>query len=419
MLIQFSVANFRSFNQEQTLDLTASNYFSELQENTFRPIKRKKLSLLKAIGIYGANASGKSSLVYALRFMKRQVSTLNREPHEKIDTKPFKLSKTMLSRPSQFEVIFVADNQQYQYGFSCTDKAFTQEWLFINGKPVLERNFNDARGEFEYPVLDLGKEDLVGIDGWKKFASNSNTLFVPKAASNGSHILAPVVNWFSKLIIAERFSVQSSLKQLEDRQWSNRILGFLHQMGLQDVQELSSKSIDISKLSFPDDIPDAIREQIKNDLKSHKDVFVQRKMLDNSAYAEFDLDNEESRGTGALFAFAYPLLDILDKDSVLVVDEIDNSLHPLVVQRIIHYFQNMYPNSRAQLVFTTHDASLLSKNLLRRDQVWFTEKNSKLSTELYSLDQFSPRKEDAIEKRYLSGRYGGVPIMTNLDHVYG
>ena len=140
MLIQFSVANFRSFNQEQTLDLTASNYFSELQENTFRPIKRKKLSLLKAIGIYGANASGKSSLVYALRFMKRQVSTLNREPHEKIDTKPFKLSKTMLSRPSQFEVIFVADNQQYQYGFSCTDKAFTQEWLFINGKPVGEND---------------------------------------------------------------------------------------------------------------------------------------------------------------------------------------------------------------------------------------------------------------------------------------
>lgn len=420
MLVQFSVTNFRSFNEEQTLDLAASNYFSELQENTFKPNKRKKLSLLKAVGIYGANASGKTSLLSALGFMKRQVLTVERSPNEEIKAQPFKLSRATLDTPCQFEVMFIEGSKEYQYGFSCTETTFTNEWLFVNGKPILERHFNDQTSSFEYPVLKLDDEDLVGIEGWKKFASNPNTLFVPKAASNGSLVLKPVLDWFeNRMTITRRFSDSHSLEQLDNPKWNNRILEFLHRMGLVDIKYIDSKPFDMTQLSFPDEIPKEFQEQIRKELKSRKVAVVKRGMLNEENFAEFDLDSEESDGTQALFAFAYPLLDILDKDGVLIVDEIDSSLHPLVVQQIVHYFQNMCPNSKAQLIFTTHDASLLSKNLLRRDQVWFTEKNPELATDLYSLEQFSPRKDEAIEKRYLSGRYGGIPIMNNLDYFNG
>lgn len=419
MLVQFSVANFRSFNEERSLNLAASNYFTELPENTFKPNKRKKLSLLKAIGIYGANASGKTSLLSALGFMDRQVLKVERSPNEKINTSPFKLSSATLKEPSQFEVIFIEGEREYQYGFRCTAKAFVGEWLFVDGKAVLKRHFNEQTQEFEYAKLNLSDEDLVGVDGWKKFASNPNTLFVPKAASNGSHLLKPVLDWFeNRLVVANTFSDRHSLEQLDNPEWNEKILGFLHQMGLSDIKKLDSRPFDMAKLSFPNEVPKEIQERLRDDFKSRKEVVVKRNLPDGEGFAEFNLLTEESDGTRELFAFAYPLLDILDRDGILVVDEIDNSLHPLVVQQMVRYFQNKCPNSKAQLVFTTHDASLLSKNLLRRDQVWFTEKNPELATDLYSLEQFSPRRDEAIEKRYLSGRYGGIPIMSHLDYFH-
>lgn len=183
------------------------------------------------------------------------------------------------------------------------------------------------------------------------------------------------------------------------------------------IADIQIKKIAISEELFPDDMPVPLRESLLENMAGkklvkprffHKDVNTQESI-------EFDED-EESDGTRALFAFSGSWLDVIKNERVLVVDELDTSLHPVLVHHLVKFLH--HADSNAQLVFTTHDTTLLSQKLLRRDQVWFTEKNKKSATELYPLSDFSPRDNEAVERGYLNGRYGGIPFLKELD-FYG
>jgi uncharacterized protein len=419
MLVQFSVANFRSFSEKQTLSLVASNYFNELAENKVQPLVRnKKLSLLKTTAVYGANASGKSNLLKALRFMRLQVVKTDRSPNVRIQPPLFKLTQTTLEGVSEFEAIFVEGGKTYQYGFCCNETGFTEEWLHIGSKQVLHRKYNTKVSSYDYPILKIKAESDDVIKVWQTLAKNPNSLFLPKAVSNGATYLQPVLDWFEKrLVITSNFNTSYSEKLVGKATKRQEILNFLHDMGLQDIVAIESKPVDLSKVQFLEEMPNELKTKFLNDLKSREDVFFRRKMIDSGETTEFNIESEESDGTQELFAFAGPFLDILSNGKVLLVDEIDSSLHPLVVHQLIEMVQK--GKTKAQLIFTTHDTSILSKELLRRDQVWFTEKTPAHATELFSLADFSPRDGEAFEKRYLNGRYGGVPIMKNLDFFDG
>lgn len=426
MLIEFSVTNFRSILERQTLSMAASTYFKELEpRNTFIPDQDDGTPrLLRSSVLYGPNASGKSTLIQALKFLEMQVLTSQKESQagDEIDVVPFKLTEASRTGDSVFEVTFVEQGVRYEYGFSCNRKRFTEEWLIAyplgRAQKWFHRVFDAEAGKdvYKFSTLFLGGQKR---QSWAT-QTRPNALFFSTAIQLNNEQLKPAFDWFKlRLRVFDSissFSAGNSLRRCADDAGRSRIVAFMNSADL-SIVDIQVKEIYFSAEFLPKDMPPSIRDEFVKDMTGkkmleprffHKDVNTQETV-------EFD-ELEESEGTRALFAFAGPWLDVLDNERVLVVDELDTSLHPLLVQHLVKRLH--HEGTNAQLIFTTHDTSLLSQKLLRRDQVWFMEKNEKSATRLYPLSDFSPRDNEAIERGYLNGRYGGIPFLKDLD-FYG
>lgn len=425
MLIEFSVENYRSIRERQTLSLVASSANQELEAcNSFASLSNARL--LKSCVLYGPNASGKSTLISALSFLKDCILNSHKESQadEEIDVHPFKLDRKYRLSDSEFEIIFIQNSVRFEYGFKCNKQRFTEEWLFAYplGKPQkwFHRIFDidNQKYLFEFkPSFEGGKTRQSIAD-----ATRSNALYLSTAIQLNNNQLKDVFDWFkTKLRViksAHDLAPIYTIKMLDsDLKGKNKVLSFLSSADL-SISDIKIKKTLFNSDMLPLDLPQEIREDILKNFNG-KDVssvkFIHSD-IETSEEIEFDAD-EESEGTHTLFAFAGPWIDVIEKSRILVVDELDNSLHPLIVQHLIKKF-HLTNSSTAQIIFTTHDTSLLSQSLLRRDQVWFMEKDSSKSTNLYSLSEFSPQENEAIERGYLNGRYGGIPFLKDLD-FYG
>ncbi|MBK9220357.1 MAG: ATP-binding protein [Uliginosibacterium sp.] len=415
MLLEFSIKNFRSLRDEQVLSLVASTDKTMLDSHTIESgVRFAPPRLLKSAAIYGANACGKSNLIKALQYMRGVVlESAALPPGQTFDRlHPFKLDATSGSLPTEFEITFIRDGVRYQYGFAMNTQRIISEQLLVYKafKPQrwFERFFDAESGK---DVYEYGP-GLKGAKNLWEGATRPNALFLSMAVQLNSEALHPVFDWFANQLVI--FNEQSPLSQkfavemLKQETQRKAICDFLRaaDIGIADI-EVATKQ--------------AMVHTINLDLSTGKrDVSADERAVDEVKFhhvtehgkAVFDLADESS-GTRSLLFLAGPILDILSKGLTLVVDELDTSLHTLLVQELVHLFHRPEANTGgAQLIFTTHDTTLLSAyGLLRRDQIWFLEKKKDQSSTLFALVDFSPRKGEAIERGYLQGRYGAVPFL--------
>lgn len=423
MLIQFSVTNCRSILGRQTLNMAASTYFKEFDaSNTFLPELDGGLPrLLRSTVLYGPNASGKSAFIQALRFVQEQVLNSQKESQagDPIDVKPFKLTANSRAADSEFEVTFVEQGVRYEYGFCCNRERYTEEWLIAyplgRAQKWFHRVFNTETGKdaYKFSTAFLGGRQR---QTWA-VQTRQNALFFSTAIQLNNEQLKPAFDWFKLrlrvLDSARGFSPSYTLSLCRNDEERKRVVAFMNSADL-SILNIQLKETAFSADTLPRGLPAAIKDELLKDAAGKKFIkpsFFHRD-VDTQESVEFD-EKEESAGTLALFAFAGPWLDVIENERVLVVDELDSSLHPLLVHHLVRRLH--HEGTKAQIIFTTHDTTLLSQKLLRRDQVWFMEKDANSATRLYPLSDFSPRDNEAVERGYLNGRYGGVPFLKDLE----
>lgn len=417
MLVEFRVKNFRSLRDEQVLSLVASKDKTLLETNTLVTGIKAAPTLLRSAVVYGANAGGKSNLIKALQYMQGVVieSATVIQPGQTFSVQPFRLDGESARHPTEFEITFLLDGVRYQYGFALTSQRIVSEHLLVY------KAFKPQRWFDRYIDANTGKETFEfgpGLRGPKNVwegATRSNSLFLSMAVQLNSEQLRPVFDWFvNHLVIfnevsplAPQFSVQM-LRQAEKRK---AICDFL------TAADISIADIDVVTRTVPGQAVhfDRITGKTEVRLEEIEENQLRFRHVTERGEAVFDL-TEESSGTRNLLFLAGPVLDILKKGLTLVIDEIDTSLHTLLVREMVRLFHRPEVNTGgAQLIFTTHDTSLLdAPDLLRRDQVWFVEKDRHQTSTLVSLSEFSPRKNEALERGYLIGRYGGVPFLSHM-----
>lgn len=413
MLIEFKVKNFRSFRDEQTLSLVASKDKAHLKTHAVETPIKAIPGLLLSAAIYGANASGKSNFIRAMQLMRVLVSdSAGLQVEQKLNLQPFALDALTRDEPTEFEVTFLKDQIRYQYGFTARPDRIMSEWLIVykTAKPQtwFRRDYDPETGK---DIYVFGSSLLGQRHVWQK-STRSNALFLSTAVQLNSEQLRPVFDWITRMVIFENGAGPIFL----------HTVNYMVQNPINDIQNLmTAADIGISNIELVK--RKGIMHETKIDLFTGKVDSVQQEQenfmpLFNHAgpggEANFELV-DESEGTQRLFALAGPLFEILGKGLVLCVDELDKSLHTLLVRKLISMFHDPKLNvGGAQLIFTTHDTALLDTDEFRRDQIWFTEKNLDHASRLFPLTDFSARKNEAFEKGYLSGRYGGIPILQHL-----
>ena len=423
MLVEFSICNYRSILERQTLSLVASSYFKELETlNSFAPNQDGGMPrLLRSSVLYGPNASGKSTLIQALQFVAKQVLGSQKESQagDEIDVVPFKLTAVSRAGDSEFQVTFIEQGVRYEYGFACNRLRFTEEWLIAYPRGRAQKWFHRVfDADAEHDIYKFNTSFLGGRQRQTWAAqTRPNALFFSTAVQLNNEQLKPAFDWFKlRLRILNSntgFNADHTLRRCADDADRSRIVEFMNSADL-SIADIRLKETSFSAELLPKDIPGSIRDGFIKNLTDKKLVEPRffHKDVNTQEIVEFD-ESEESDGTRALFAFAGPWLDVLENELVLVVDELDTSLHPLLVHHLVKRLH--HEGSEAQLIFTTHDTTLLSQRLLRRDQVWLMEKDDQSATRLYPLSDFSPRDNEAIERGYLNGRYGGIPFLKELD----
>ncbi len=418
MLVEFSVENFLSFREPVRLSLVKGHGNELADTNTIDHNVPGTPSLLRSAGIIGPNASGKSNLIKAMQFMVRLVrrSASESQSGDILPAVPFRLDEHSVTNPSVFEMSFVSENVRYQYGFAATRERIIEEWLlaYPKGRPQrwIDRRFDDENEEYVWGSMDKlgGKKHL-----WQN-ATRSNALFLSTAIQLNSQQLQPVFKWFSEklhVLGVGYWSQGFSFELCEQEETKKKVMEFMRaaDVGIDDI-EVEIEQFDVGGL--PSDFPESVKRQIEEDMKGKSFAKVKTAHVnDRNKKVIFDLE-DESDGTQKIFDLSGPWLDTLEHGYVLVVDELHDQLHPLILKFLINLF-HVGRRGNAQLVFTTHDTSVLDSDTLRRDQVWFCEKNESQATELFPLTNFRPRKKvENLEKRYLSGRYGALPYIGDV-----
>jgi len=370
---------------------------------------------LRTAVIYGPNASGKSALVFAMQFAQTLVrqSAIN-PPDSPVYYTPFKLDENTASEPTEFEFTFILNGVRYQYGFSFNQDGFEEEWLLVYKAPKPQLWFERKYDENQQNDVYKFGASLVGSRKVWEAATRRNSLFLSMAVQLNSESLRPVFQWITQSLLIfnsgmQPFNAQSIAWAGHPAQ-KELILDFLNaaDIGISDVKIDKRKMPHFEFGIKAGEIPKPVQMQREFDVP----IFIHE---NKQTRAIFEIQ-DESTGTQRLFAFAAPLIEALREKRTVVVDELDGSLHSYLVRYLVELFQRpTSERSNAQLIFTTHDTSLLDFKILRRDQVWFMEKTLDHASTLTPLTDFSPRKDEALERGYLQGRYGALPLVSDFD----
>ena len=423
MLIEFTVGNYRSFFHPVTLSMMATRLRDDpkLDDNIFHV---GKYALLRSAAVYGPNASGKSNLVRAMMFMRHFVldSATKLQAGERIDLERFRLDAGAQKMPSFFQIIFLWNGKRYRYGFEADENAVRSEWLYHATRRE-SRLFVREGNEFNISTRLRG-EAPVRVQR----QTRPNALFLSVLAQFNSPTAISLLEWFRKQFrgisgLDDRSYVPFTMERLEkDESFRQRVREILRlaDVGISDVR---IGTLPLAQSGVPGDLRQALEELALKQGKKKDDLVIKRvetvhPVLENGRRVGeeiFDMANDESEGTKKFFALLGPFIDVLEHGRVLVVDELETRLHPVLTRELVRMFNAPGSNPHnAQLIFATHDVGLLGEGILRRDQTWFTEKNRYGATELYSLAEMKERKEAPLLKHYLEGRYGAIPYVGGL-----
>lgn len=400
MLIQFNFKNFKSFRDDTSLDMTATS----ITEHPYNLINFDNEKYIKVAAIYGANASGKSSVLEAYKFMGNFIRNSFKQASttEDILIKRFAFDSETLKKPAEFEVFLKYESNEYQYGFLLDNKTIIEEWLYIkkkNSKDKYTTLFERADGK-----IHCDSKLLKGAENFIPMVEDK-TLFLSIIANAKIPYAKDIFRYFSASgvidygnINFEKALTELILPDIENEFYQKELIDFL-------------KAIDIN-------IHGIIVEKSENDeLK----IYTEHLMKDKKTYYKLPL-SEESSGTQKMFALFYFLQSSLHLGIPLWVDELDAKLHPLLLRYILTMFHDENINRNgAQLIYVTHDNYTLTKDIFRRDQIWFVEKDLDAVSHLYSLAEYKSdddkkvRKDASYNKDYLLGKYGSVPILRGYD----
>jgi hypothetical protein len=424
MLIEFRVRNHRSLRDEQVFTMEAGGVGDEADPRP-RRVPGYAEKLLTAAGLYGANASGKTNVLSALAFMREAVVASHRfwSPDEdesrepSVPRDPFAWGPTK-DESSLYEVTFLLHGVRYQYGFVVSDAQFLEEWLFAWPSGKKQVWFERDNQTFKFGASLKGENTVI-----EKF-TRPNALFLSAAVQHKHRQLLPIYGWFGSI----------EAINLDQREGRYPSLPFRMASELK-VARLLSEGEGQRLLFQEDELPESLVEDFRGFLKQADIGIVDLRVESGAAdekrrrwrfmfWLKHDCGSEnawlplreESHGTRTLFRMALPILQVLREGGLLLVDELERSLHPSVARKILEQFNDPAGNPKnAQIVFTTHDTNLLGTTLgepvLRRDQIWLTERDAAGATDLYPLTDYKPRKAENIERGYLQGRYGAIPFL--------
>ena len=421
MLIEFSVSNFRSIKEEQTLSMIADSS-TRKNDNTFVPIEGNKLRLLNSAAIYGANASGKSNILKALTRLMSYFHTLNIDVDDNIPYyEPFELDKSCLSQPSIFKLSFIIEGIMYKYQIAFDSREVHHEQLdfyphkrqanlFIRTKNEVKRGdyfqdkrFFSSKALTKYPYLSkVAREEHEQMQKIYEYLKS----YIFFAANNNTDMRSSLVREVNQIL-----QLDQKLKRKLDK--------------LIRIADTHIEQLKIEEKNVDFNFDDQVQEEIKKNIGDNNyEVFAVHKTRDGlleGEEANFPFFQKESIGTIRLYVLGAVMLVMLERGSILLIDEIDNSLHPKLCKFLIKLFHHPSTNPlNAQLIFASHETTLLDRELLRKDQIWFTEKNKYGETQLFSVQDFEKVKGDEpFDLWYMQGKFGGQPNIKEVEFIYG
>lgn len=425
MLLEFRVSNYRTFREEAVLSMVASNYDKKERETENVAVNEKfKLRLLKSAVVYGANASGKSKLFEALSFMRWFVlsSFQSLKTGDTIPVDPHLLRTGLENQPTRFEILFLHLDSLYRYGFEVNRSRVLKEWLFLREKRK------------EITLFERSEENIDAHPYLFKISNNeffkplirSNCLLLSSAAQANDSNVHKIFEWFNKLRIISGVDLHAQEKMAVFKSHEPSV-----KQKILELLVAADTGIVNYDVDFSTPYVDLLAEPgvVTIDLESAGNPFGQitgvktlhlrfNEKTGRTEHVELSMAKDESGGTRKFFAMAYPVIEALTEGSTLVVDELDSKLHPKLTDKIVELFNSMENSNGAQLIFNTHNTNLLESGLMRRDQVWFVEKDLYGSAKLFSLSDIQVRKNDKFEKEYLEGRYGAVPYLAEMGSFH-
>lgn len=447
MLVRFVTENFLSFNDEVEFSMIAGKG-RNLQNHVIQSNGRNDIKLLRAGVIYGANASGKSNIIKAMAFAKNLIVN-GTKPNKSIPVNVFRLDKESLSRPSKFEFDIKYKDVIYSYGFTLNSNKIISEWLYEIDKVKDKLIFKRATLENDDVKIDFGsKFKNIADSQFLEFVAKGtrkNQLFLTETAERNIKNVKEFTNvyeWFYEVVnfIFPDSKYAHLVHQIKTDETISDFLS-LFDTGIIKLEPIE---VDVNKITndFPEEFKSKfldILSEIKNDTKgilNTDNVIYGYSKNENGSLSMFklmakhkskDLDgdvlfelNEESDGTQRLMDIIPILISMTLTSQVFIIDELDRSLHPLLISKFLEiYFKMKGINERNnQIIFTTHSSSLLDLDLLRKDEIWFIEKNNFGESNIYSLEEYKPRYDKDIRKGYLSGRFGAIPIIGNSLEIH-
>ena len=413
----FKVRNYTSFKEESILDMRATSY---VQHPSHVIHVDDRLSLLKTTALYGANASGKSNLISAMFFFEQYIFSqfINKNGNEDFETEeagikmklePFSLSDSV-NEASEFDIIFLHHGKQIQYGFECTSKEVLNEWLFINDKKAFERNGTE---------LSFGSKYQKMLGAYKKLPAERLYIavleyFLDEDAKEA--VLGDFISFFSKEYnVYSEILFESTVKGLAGMIGLSRKLVRNQSYRKKVEQYLRLIDVGIKRLDVQ---TETIFDERTGKKKREKVVRTVHDIYDkdgNPVGEKLFSLRQESTGTLRFLAYIQNIIEMISNGGVFIVDEMSARLHPLLTKLIVDIFCSEQ-NEKAQLIFTTHDISLLNKDQFRRDEVVFVDKNERGESSLYALSDLKVREDATFSKDYLQGKYGAIPIF-NYDDI--
>ncbi len=446
MLITFKISNFLSFDAQMEFLMQAGSV-RELRHHLIKGKGRNEVDILKSAIIYGANASGKSNFIKAIEFAKNVI--VNGLSKTTTENKHFRLDKTAVENPTQFEFEFKHNGKMYAYGvvLSLKDRKVKEEWLFellkTTDKPIFERTVHengkssielslklDTEGKNRFEVYkkdikdtqlflsELNDKDIDDIQNVQSFKDafdwfkNSLVIIYPDTKLKGLSFVGNDEEMKSAFCyFLEKFKTGVQAVETIEQDMESKLPNNLQEEILNDLNEKGVKgvSIGIGKKTF-----NFSKNEI-GEVKMFK-LNTKRPIKNSDEMESFEIE-EESDGTRRIMDFIPALVGLVKTNKTYIIDEIDRSLHPELTQKILDVFFSNTDGIESQLIVTTHESSLLDLNLLRRDEIWFVEKDKNGASHMYSLEQFKPRHDAEVRKAYLQGRFGAIPFVANVKNL--
>ncbi|MCK5689670.1 ATP/GTP-binding protein [Myxococcota bacterium] len=444
MLIQFTLENFLSFRDENTLNLLAT---TDGAHSHHLLANKKKKPILRTAVLYGANGSGKSNMIQAMAFAQDLIIE-GRRPEQSTGHTPFKLDKSYWHEPGRFEFVINYENTIYTYGFVVDEKEVREEWLFaihnVRETLIFER-VTTENGKIKVKLGHLLAKKKSKQKQFIEFiaeATRPNNLFLHELYEKNVTEIMPVINWFRSVltIIAPNSSYRDLIFDAHQDESFLDFIGDFLKVADTGVDGIVTERVELDQDKLFTDMPESLKSKfanIKDDERvllsgpdGHRFAFMReengelallklkaRHQLNEAGeHIDFEIEHE-SDGTRRLMDLLPVLRHSKVGEKVVLIDEVDRSMHPLLSRLLLRTYLDDKNSGRGQLIVTTHESQLLDRDLFRRDEIWFAEKDKTGSSHIYSLAEFKVRNDLKLGKGYLDGRFGAIPFFGELDHL--